>query len=39
VWVAGELRLRDGELQNDAFVRLDTRMALWQNALGSLAGH
>jgi 5-methylthioadenosine/S-adenosylhomocysteine deaminase len=39
VWVAGQLRLRDGELQNDAFARLDTRMALWQNALGSLAGH
>ncbi|HET7363629.1 MAG TPA: TRZ/ATZ family hydrolase [Burkholderiales bacterium] len=39
VWVAGELRLRNGTLQNDAFARLDTRMALWQNALGSLAGH
>lgn len=39
VWVAGELRLRDGVLQSDAFARLDTRMALWQNALGSLAAH
>jgi len=39
VWVAGELRVRDGALQADAFARLDTRMALWQNALGSLAGH
>src|ERR687887_523790 len=38
VWVAGELRVRDGALQNEAFARLDTRMALWQNALGSLAG-
>src|SRR5205085_5427113 len=26
VWVAGELRLRDGALQSDAFGRLDTRM-------------
>ena len=39
VWIAGELRLLDAELQNDVFARLDTRMALWQNALGSLAGH
>jgi 5-methylthioadenosine/S-adenosylhomocysteine deaminase len=39
VWVAGELRLRDGELQNAAFARLDTRWALWQNSLGALAGH
>jgi len=39
VWVAGELRLRDGALQSDVFARLDTRMGLWQNALGSLAGH
>jgi len=39
VWVAGELRVRDGALQSDAFARLDTRMALWQNALGPLAGH
>ncbi|HZD19421.1 MAG TPA: amidohydrolase family protein [Burkholderiales bacterium] len=39
VWVAGERRVCDGALQNGAFARLDTRMALWQNALGSLAGH
>ena len=38
VWIAGELHLREGALQNSAFARLDTRMALWQNALGSLAG-
>jgi 5-methylthioadenosine/S-adenosylhomocysteine deaminase len=39
VWVAGELRVREGELQNAAFARLDTRWALWQNSLGALAGH
>jgi 5-methylthioadenosine/S-adenosylhomocysteine deaminase len=39
VWVAGELRVRERTLQSEAFARLDTRLALWQNALGSLAGH
>ena len=39
VWVAGELRVRERELQNAAFARLDTRWALWQNSLGALAGH
>jgi 5-methylthioadenosine/S-adenosylhomocysteine deaminase len=39
VWVGGELRVRERLLQSEAFARLDTRMALWQNALGSLAGH
>lgn len=37
VWVDGELRVRDGELQNAAFSRLDTRWQLWQNALESHA--
>jgi 5-methylthioadenosine/S-adenosylhomocysteine deaminase len=36
VWVNGELRVRDGHLQNDAFIGLDTRWHLWQN---SLKGH
>src|SRR5947207_6372248 len=39
VWVAGELRVRERELQNAAFARLDTRWALWQNSLGALAGY
>ena len=39
VWVAGELRVRERVLESEAFARLDTRLALWQNALGSLAGH
>jgi len=33
------LQLRDGELQSNAFARLDTRVAFWQNSLGALAGH
>jgi 5-methylthioadenosine/S-adenosylhomocysteine deaminase len=37
VWVNGELRVRDGELQNAAFIRLDTRWQLWQNSLKSHA--
>jgi len=39
VWIDGRLQLRDGELQSNAFARLDTRVAFWQNALGALAGH
>jgi 5-methylthioadenosine/S-adenosylhomocysteine deaminase len=39
VWIDGRLQLRDGELQANAFARLDTRVAFWQNALGALAGH
>jgi 5-methylthioadenosine/S-adenosylhomocysteine deaminase len=37
VWVNGELRVSDGELQNEAFIRLDTRWQLWQNSLKSHA--
>jgi 5-methylthioadenosine/S-adenosylhomocysteine deaminase len=39
VWIDGRLQLREGELQSNAFARLDTRVAFWQNALGALAGH
>ncbi|MFN2646529.1 MAG: TRZ/ATZ family hydrolase [Burkholderiales bacterium] len=39
VWVAGELRVRERELENPAFARLDSRWTLWQNSLGALAGH
>ena len=39
VWVAGRLALGDGELQSAAFARLESRLHLWQNALGRLAGH
>ena len=38
VWVAGEARVREGKLLNEAFSRLENRLGLWQNALGSLAG-
>jgi len=42
VWVAGEARVLEGKLlgnlQNDARSVLDTRVQLWQNALGGLAG-
>ena len=38
VWVDGELQLAEGKLRNTAFSRLDTRLHVWQNALGSLAG-
>jgi 5-methylthioadenosine/S-adenosylhomocysteine deaminase len=37
VWVNGELRVREGNLQNGAFAGLDTRCQLWQNALESHA--
>jgi 5-methylthioadenosine/S-adenosylhomocysteine deaminase len=37
VWVNGELRVREGNLQNGAFAGLDTRWQLWQNALESHA--
>jgi 5-methylthioadenosine/S-adenosylhomocysteine deaminase len=37
VWINGELRVRDGELQGSAFSGLDTRWQLWQNALKSHA--
>jgi 5-methylthioadenosine/S-adenosylhomocysteine deaminase len=33
VWVDGELRVLDGELQNAALCGLDSRWQLWQNAL------
>lgn len=36
VWVDGELRVRDGDLQNRA-SSLDTRWQIWQNALESHA--
>ena len=39
VWVAGELQVSDGELQNPALLGLESRLHLWQNALGGLAGH
>ncbi|MDW8469550.1 MAG: TRZ/ATZ family hydrolase [Burkholderiales bacterium] len=35
VWVAGRALVADGELQNDAFAGLDSRIKLWQNALGA----
>jgi 5-methylthioadenosine/S-adenosylhomocysteine deaminase len=38
VWVAGEARVREGKLLGEAFSRLENRLSLWQNALGSLAG-
>src|SRR5437762_335641 len=38
VWVAGELQVTEGKLRNTAFSRLDTKLHLWQNALGALAG-
>ena len=38
VWVAGELRVAEGELLSPAFSRLDTQWRLWQNSLGPLAG-
>jgi 5-methylthioadenosine/S-adenosylhomocysteine deaminase len=37
VWVGGELRLRERELQGNAFSALDTRWHLWQNSLKSHA--
>ena len=37
VWVNGELRVRDGELQNEALNRLENRWQLWQNSLKSHA--
>jgi 5-methylthioadenosine/S-adenosylhomocysteine deaminase len=39
VWVAGELRVREGKLLSPVFSRLDTQWRLWQNALVSLAWH
>jgi len=38
VWVAGELQVSEGKLRNPVFTRLDTKLHLWQNALGALAG-
>jgi len=38
VWVAGEARVFEGKLRNNAAEALDARVQLWQNALGSLAG-
>lgn len=35
VWVQGRPLLLDGEFQNEAFSGLDTRVKLWQNALGA----
>jgi 5-methylthioadenosine/S-adenosylhomocysteine deaminase len=37
VWVAGEARVIGGRLREDAFIGLDTRWQLWQNALKSHA--
>ena len=37
VWVAGELRMSEGELHSEGFADLDTRWRLWQNALQKLA--
>ena len=37
VWVNGELRLNDRQLQAGAFDRLDTRWHLWQNSFKSHA--
>jgi len=39
VWIAGEQQLASGKLLNNAFSPLEKRLQLWQNALGSLAGH
>jgi 5-methylthioadenosine/S-adenosylhomocysteine deaminase len=38
VWVAGKARFIEGKLQNSALFDLDTRVQLWQNSLGGLAG-
>jgi 5-methylthioadenosine/S-adenosylhomocysteine deaminase len=38
VWVAGALQVSEGKLRNPVFSRLDTKLHLWQNALGPLAG-
>jgi len=38
VWVAGALQVSEGKLRNTVFSRLDTKLHLWQNALGPLAG-
>jgi 5-methylthioadenosine/S-adenosylhomocysteine deaminase len=37
VWVTGELRVSEGNLQNESFAGLDTRWHLWQNSLKSHA--
>ena len=37
VWVNGELRLRERELQGKVFSGLDTRWQIWQNSLKSHA--
>ena len=37
VWVDGELRVHDGQLQNEAFNGLNSRLQLWQNSLKSHA--
>jgi 5-methylthioadenosine/S-adenosylhomocysteine deaminase len=37
VWVNGELRVSDGELQPSAFSALDTRWHMWQNLFKSHA--
>jgi 5-methylthioadenosine/S-adenosylhomocysteine deaminase len=37
VWVNGELRLRERELQGNAFSALDTRWQIWQNSFKSHA--
>jgi 5-methylthioadenosine/S-adenosylhomocysteine deaminase len=38
VWVAGELRVSEGKLQENESSRLDTNVQLWQNSVGRLAG-
>jgi 5-methylthioadenosine/S-adenosylhomocysteine deaminase len=35
VWVAGRALVSEGKLQNPALAGLDTRVKLWQNALGT----
>ena len=38
VWVDGRLGIRDGNFATNAFASLNSRVQLWQNALGGLAG-
>jgi 5-methylthioadenosine/S-adenosylhomocysteine deaminase len=38
VWIAGELRVAEGKLRNNADSALQARAQLWQNALRPLAG-
>ena len=37
VWVGGELRVEEGQLRDEGFLRLDTRWQMWQNLFKSHA--